>query len=98
MVDMEKEFRLGKHRVFIDDDNIVHVTSVGEIDDKTAETIMEISREMMTVRKEKLKVIVDCNKTGKPSPKARAVFQELGRHEKLQGWQRRNHLLQRNGR
>lgn len=71
MANEKKEIRMGKHRVFVDEENIVHVSSVGEIDDKTAETIMEISREMMAVRKEKFKVIVDCNKTGKPSPKAR---------------------------
>lgn len=43
----------------------------------------ELPQEMMGGQTEKLRVAIDCNKTGKPSPKARAVFQELGRKEKL---------------
>ena len=83
MIEYGKEIRVGEHRVYVSDDNIIHVASIGEIDDETANAIFEISREMMTTQKENLKVAIDCNKTGKPSPKARGVFQELGRNERV---------------
>jgi hypothetical protein len=83
MIEYGKEIRLGEHRVYVSEDNIIHVTSIGEIDDESANAILDISREMMKTQKDNLKVAIDCNKTGKPSPKARGVFQELGRNERV---------------
>ena len=77
-----KEIRVGESIVYLDEENIAHVTAVGEVDDNMAKLIEETFIKLINNSEDSIIFFIDLNKAGKPSPKARQMFKELGIHKK----------------
>ncbi len=78
----EREIRVGENRLYLGEDNILHVINIGEIDEKTAITIEEAVLKLMNMVDGKVHTLTDLNKAGKTSSEARKVFKKLAEHEK----------------
>ena len=82
MEEKEREIRIGESRLYLGEDNIGYVTLIGEVDDKVANRYMDAALKMMNMAEGAVNFLVDANKMGKPSTKARGVFKEMSEHEK----------------
>ena len=78
----ERESWVGENRLYLDEDNVLCVTNVGEIDEKIAIEIKEAVLKLMNMVEGKVHTLTDLNKAGKTASQARKVFQELAEHEK----------------
>ena len=79
----EREIWIGEHRLYLGEDNILYVTSVGEIDDEIAVGFKEAILKLGNMVEGKMNVINDLNKGGKTSPGARKLFKGLSEYQKL---------------
>ena len=82
MDEKDREIWVGKNRLYLGEDNIIHVANVGEVDEKMAIAIKEAVLKLMNMVKGKVHTLTDLNRAGKTLPAARKVFQELADHEK----------------
>jgi len=78
----DREIWVGENRLYLDEDNILCVTNIGEIDEKTAIEIKEAVLKLMNMVEGKVHTLTDLNKAGKTASQARKVFQGLAEHEK----------------
>ena len=78
----EREIWVGESRFFLGEDNILDITNVGEIDEKTAIAMKEALLKLMNMVEGKVHTLTDLNKAGKTTPQARNIFQGLAEHEK----------------
>lgn len=78
----EREIMAGKNRFYLGEDNILYETIVGDIDDETVTAAKEATYKLMDRVEGKLHILIDINKAGKPSKKARNIFKEFMDHEK----------------
>lgn len=67
----------GKIKLFLDEENILNVISLGDIDKETALECNAVSRKLSDTVPGKIKVLVDLNKGGKESPEARKIFKDM---------------------
>jgi hypothetical protein len=79
----EREFWVGGDRLYLGEDNIVYVTSVGEVDEKKAIAIEEVFLKLLNVVEGEINLFIDINKAAKHSSEARKVWQELSEHKKF---------------
>lgn len=77
----EKEIIVGDNRFYLGEDNILYVTVEGEFSAKLATEMKEAYYTLLNISGRKTDLLVDNTKTGKPSPKARAVFKKMIEHE-----------------
>jgi hypothetical protein len=82
MDEKDREIWVGKNRLYLGEDNIIHVTNVGEVDEKMAIAIKEAVLKLMNMVEGKVHTLTDLNRAGKTLPAAKKVFQELAEHEK----------------
>ena len=82
MTDKEREIWVGESRFFLGEDNILYETIVGNVDEKIVIEMKEASSKLMNKAEGKLNVLIDINKTGKPSKEARNIFKELMENER----------------
>jgi hypothetical protein len=82
MREKEREVWIGENRLYLGEDDILYETIVGDIDGEIAIAMKEATFKLMNHVKGKLKVLIDINKAGKPSKKARNIFREFTEHEK----------------
>ncbi len=73
----DREFIVGENRFYLGEDNILYVTTVGEIDGKTALAMREVDSKLKDMVNKKVHVLVDVNKARKPSVKAKEVLSEM---------------------
>jgi hypothetical protein len=81
----EREIWVGENRLYLGEDNIIYITNVGEINEKTAVAIEDAVIKLTTMVERNVSTLTDLNKAGKMTPKARKVFQEFvgqGEHGK----------------
>ena len=83
MQEKSREIWVGKTRFYLGEDNILYETIVGDIDEKIAIVLREATFEFMKIAGEKLDILIDINKAGKPSKEARNMFLELNKLEGL---------------
>lgn len=79
----EKEIWVGENRIYLGEDNILYITSVGESDEKLASTMKEVEVKFINMAERKVNLLVDINRCGKQSPEARRIRQSMGDHEKI---------------
>jgi len=77
-----REIWVGENRLYLGEDNILYITNIGEIDEKTAIAMGEAVLKLVNMVEGKVCTLTDLNKAGKTSPEARKVFKELAEHEK----------------
>jgi len=82
MENKDREIRVGENRLYLGEDNILYITNIGEIDEKTAIAIKEAVLNVANMVEGKVHTLTDLNKAGKTSPEARKVFKELAEQEK----------------
>ena len=63
--------------MYLDDNNILNITNIGEIDEKIAIKMKEAVRKLTNMVDGKVHTLTDLNKAGKTTSKARKIFQEL---------------------
>lgn len=63
----EREIWVGENILYLGEDNILYETLVGEQDERIVREIHEASRRLRNLVEGKVRIIVDLNKTGKPS-------------------------------
>ena len=73
----ENEIWVGECKNQLCDENIVHIVSVGMVDEEIATTIKDIYHYFLQKTKGKLNVLVDVNKAGKPTPETRQIWKDL---------------------
>ena len=78
----DREIWVGENRLYLGEDNILDITNVGEIDEKTAIAMKEALLKLMNMVEGKVHALTDLNKAGKTTPQARKIFQGLAEHEK----------------
>ena len=81
MNDKEREIWVGENRFYLGKDNVVHITIIGEQDEKIACDFKEILFEFSNMAGERVKILVDLNKAGKASAEARMIWKELTEKE-----------------
>ena len=77
----EREILIGKSRYYFSEDNILHATIVGEVDDSAAAGYRDAAMKFINMSAGTINVLGDITKAGKLSPEARKVFRELTEHE-----------------
>ena len=83
MKEKEREIWIGKSRFYLGEDNILYETVVGEIDGKMAIAMLKGTSELEDMVEGKVNTLIDLNKAGKTSSKARKIGQEAFEHEKI---------------
>jgi len=78
----ETEAWIGKSRMVLSDD-ILFVQGVGDIDDEMALEIKDTANKFLDMVDGKLNILMDMDKAGKPSPKARKSYMELSEDERI---------------
>lgn len=79
----EREIWVGENRIYLGEDNIIYITSVGESDEKMASSMKEVEVKFMNMTEGKVNLLIDINRCGKQSPEARKIRQTVGDHEKV---------------
>jgi len=82
MKEKEREIWVGKSRYYFGEDNIIHVTVVGEVDDNIAIEHRDTCMKFVNMIAGTANVLVDNTRAGKISPEARKVFRGLTENEK----------------
>jgi hypothetical protein len=82
IMESDREIRLGENRVYLGEDDIIHVIPVGNMNGKTAVIVIDEGLKLADMVEGKVNVLIDLNKAGKPSPEARKAVLELYDHEK----------------
>ncbi len=83
MKDEDRELLVGKNRLYLSDDNILYVTVLEEVDEKTSTMMRESSDKFATMVGGKLNLLVDLNKAGMPSRGARKEGQKAFEGERI---------------
>ena len=79
------EVWIGGNKIYLGEDNILYGIAEGDIDDEMALKINEVVLHFANHGKyegDRLNTLVDVNKAGKHSSKARKIWGELAEHEK----------------
>ena len=79
----DREIWVGENRFYLGEDNVIHVTAVGEADEKMPIGLKEAFDKMENVFEGKVNLLVDLNKAGKPSPGVRKAGQEILEDERI---------------
>ena len=82
MREKEREIWIGENRLYLGEDDILYETIVEDIDDEIAIATKEATLKLMNNVEGTLNVLIDINKAGKPSKKARDIFRDFTEHEK----------------
>lgn len=83
MIENDREILVGENRFYLGEDNILYVTLVGEVDDKTAITLNNTYFKFMAMVEGKLNCIVDINKAGQQSSQIRKKGKEILEDERI---------------
>jgi len=82
MKDKDREIRVGENRLYLDADNIINITILGELDEETQIRINDAGYKLISTVEGKVNALVDLNKAGKISPGARKRQVEISEYEK----------------
>ena len=83
MEEKDREAWVGETKLYLDENNILYVTTVGEIDDKLALLMRDVVFKYFNRADGKIDAIIDLNKGQKASSTTRNMFKELIEHEKV---------------
>ena len=78
----ERELWVGESRFYLDEDNIIYSTIIGDTDSEMAIAFDEATLKLMNMIEGKVNVFVDNDKARKPSAVARKIMQGFIMHEK----------------
>ncbi len=78
-----REIRVDQNRLYLGDDNIFYYTVVGDVDEKIAIAIRDVSNKMRNNVEGKTKLLIDLTKAGKPTAGARKIGKERLEDERI---------------
>ena len=78
-----REIWVDQNRLYLGEDNILYETVVGDVDEKIAIAIRDVSRKMVSNVQGKTKVLIDLTKAGRPSVGARKIGIERLKDERI---------------
>ncbi len=81
--EQDRELSIGEHRFYLRKDNILHDIIVGDITKNDADIALDFTLKCAAKVPDKLHVLIDINKSGKPSAEARKFGKEVFAHEKI---------------
>ncbi len=76
MEEKDREIIIDAGRLYLGEDNILYTTVVGEVDENTAIAIREAHLKFVDMVEGKVDLLIDANKAGQPSSRARKIIQE----------------------
>ena len=76
-----REIWVDQNRLYLGEDNILYETVVGDVDEKIAIAIRDVSIKMRSYVEGKTKILIDLTKAGRPTAGARRIGQGLIAHE-----------------
>ena len=79
----EREFWVGESRFYLGEDDIFYETIVGEQSEKTIIAALEAHNKFKNMVEGKMKILIDVNKSGQLSSRARKIGQETLEDEKI---------------
>ncbi|MDD5530970.1 MAG: STAS/SEC14 domain-containing protein [bacterium] len=79
----ERKILVGNHTFYLDRDNILYITIVGEIDDKKTNIILDAFTKLQGMVKGKVNIFVNINNAGKLSIKTRTLPTKLHMNKKI---------------
>ena len=83
MKNKEREIWVGKSRLSLGEDNILYLTVVGIVDEKTVSAIIVAILKIRGKMEGKIDLLVDITEAGKPLPGARKIGKEWLEDEKI---------------
>ena len=83
MEDKDREILVGGNTFYLGEDNILYVTIVGEQDEKTPIALKGAIDKMKNIVEGRVDVLMDLNKSGKPSARGRKAGQEVLEDERI---------------
>ena len=83
MREEDREIWVGENRYYLSEDNILHITNVGPFDTEQAVAVRDALMKLKSMFKGKVDVLVDLNKAGQTSSKAREIFKGLSEDENV---------------
>lgn len=78
----EKEFTIGENRIVLLDNSTIYIEAIGEQTDEHAGEIQKLYQKLYSEIPGKINQLVNLNRSGKSSPKARLVYEEMNNHER----------------
>ena len=79
----EREIWIGENKLYLDEDNIYYIVTVGDIDQKIAIAIKEATNKLDNMVEGKVRRLINLNKGGKQSVSARKTWKELAESENI---------------
>lgn len=79
----EREIWVGENRIYLSDDDILFVIAVGEQTDEKVFAQRDAINKLIEEVEGKVNLIVNADKSGKASSKARKVFQEISEDKRI---------------
>ncbi len=83
MENKDREIWVGKNRLYLGEDNITYFFMVGEHDENTARACGEAFLKLIKMGEGKVNALGDLNETGKQSPVAGKIWNEVSEHVKV---------------
>ena len=83
MEEKDRDAWIGETKLYLDENNILYITTVGEIDDKLALLMRDVVLKYFDMADGKIDAIVNLDKGQKASSNARKMFKELIEHEEV---------------
>lgn len=81
-MDQERSFQIRNTHYYLDDDDILHVVTKGDMDAEFAREAKEACYRLAYQVKDKIHYAIDLNNGGKQSTEARQTWKEMGEHER----------------
>jgi hypothetical protein len=78
----EKDFTIGENLITLLDKTTIYIEAIGEQTDEHAREILKLYPILYTQLSGKINQLVNLNQSGKSSPKARQVYEEMNNHER----------------
>ena len=83
MEEKDREIWVGGDRIYLGEEGIIYITVVGEKDEKIAVYFRDAFIKIANMVEGEVGLLIDANKAGQPSSKAREIIQEgVLKHEK----------------
>ena len=72
----DREIWVGESKLYLGEDNILYMTLIGEMNEKTAIDLLDAIQRLENMVDGKVNFLTDLNKAGKQSSVARKIFKE----------------------
>ena len=76
MEENNREIMIGKNRLYLDENNILNMTLVGELNEKLVINLINAIQQLENMVEGKVSILTDINKAGIQSVKARKLLKE----------------------